>query len=289
MKNLNSAILEDLINNKISDALFKTSILVQKIDNNSEFLEWINNELNGYKGELPNYRIFKNLPLTGTIANIACIQKNVNLPTYHLIEYEKNCFTEIHVKACVSEIEEAIKNNQKLGKNIPPEFYQKLSEPFNGGFVVQSAIVSMDALNLHRVLNEVRNIIKDYIIKLPDFSLEAGFSTEAQLKKAKEITEKIVVYGDFINQPQNSNIATHNSSIVTADGVEKVVKSIQDDSILKNDEKDDAIYYANKIAKSQEKREISSFSKAFWTIIEKSPALLSLIEKIPEFYDKIRS
>ena len=147
----------------------------------------------------------------------------------------------------------------------------------------------MDALNLHRVLNEVRNIIKDYIIKLPDFSLEAGFSTEAQLKKAKEITEKIVVYGDFINQPQNSNIATHNSSIVTADGVEKVVKSIQDDSILKNDEKDDAIYYANKIAKSQEKREISSFSKAFWTIIEKSPALLSLIEKIPEFYDKIRS
>lgn len=166
-------------NGSLTDALLKTKVLMHRIGH-KELVDWVNDELNGYvsRSPVPAYRVVP-VRLAGNLRNIAWYYQNQNLPTGHLSEEERRYLTLNELRESIRVLEEyASKPTGQLIHRLAPEFFGKLSEAFDGGWV-ESAWTEMAPTQVMNVLVEVRSRLLDFALNLQG---ELGDVTEDKLK-----------------------------------------------------------------------------------------------------------
>lgn len=149
----------------LDDILLKLKVLSHKLKN-KELATFVNSELNGYKNEVPTYRIYKG-SLMGTIENMKCRRANVTLATRHLKKHGLEKLTLCEFPEKISELIELAKQ-EEIYKTIPPELYQILSEPIVNGYVVTNAYVPIGKSFILGVLSTIRSKLLDLMFEMED-------------------------------------------------------------------------------------------------------------------------
>ena len=183
MKDLIKNIIEELIQTEtsLSSPLFKTKFLATKIENN-ELLEWVNNELNGYKVEknelnekVPEYRK-TGATLFGTYYQnmgngTKQLFENMILPTQDYDEVWRNFFQTITLYESVPSLE--LTHSQSKSKNIiiniPPEIgsmIQKKISKLNP--YIELILVKKEASSaiIIQVITSVRYKLLDFMLAI---------------------------------------------------------------------------------------------------------------------------
>lgn len=197
---------------KASDLLRKAYVVARKLKL-SEFLEWIENELNGYKGEAPEYRMAKGQvrgwnPYNGWI------------PLMFEDPAEGEAASQRACGQSIAELEHLIENgSSSLHMPYPQEIQRQLCKGFGyetevSLFVGQSTLI--------RVVDSVRNVILNWALKLEeDGILGEGLAFSEQEKSSAISTPQSInnFYGS-VNAPQiqqGNQTAIQVSSTVNAD------------------------------------------------------------------------
>ncbi|WP_157646043.1 hypothetical protein [Burkholderia ubonensis] len=167
----------------LASALLKTKVLMHRIGQ-KELDSWINSELNGYgsNDQVPDYRIVSTR-LTGTVQNLAWRQTGATLPTFHLPEEVRERFCTADLGHSVAELEAlATATEGTLGSAIPPEFYDLLSQAYDGAHVTSAKSV-LSTTQIAGVLVEIRSRLLEFVLNLQD---KIGDIPEKDMKKAAE-------------------------------------------------------------------------------------------------------
>lgn len=179
-------------NNSITDLLRHCLIIARKLKQ-KEFVEWINNELNGYENKkTPSYR---EIPLSIKFLN----------PYYgwcpYVVTQKDVCegLNHMAMRATISEIEETAKkkDNDIVRFSIPAKFKQDLMPtiPFETDFCYEGSRVSMV-----KIIDAVKNEMLNWILSLEENDIiddNNSFDND-QIEKANKVTAQIVnnFYGD---------------------------------------------------------------------------------------------
>ncbi|AMX01252.1 hypothetical protein A3224_00465 [Microbulbifer thermotolerans] len=199
---------------RTSDLLRKAYVVARKLKL-SEFLEWIENELNGYKGEVPEYRMAKGQirgwnPYNGWI------------PLMFEDPAEGEALSERACGQSIAELEHLIENGSSkstLHMPYPQKIQRQLSQGF--GFETEvSLFVGQSALI--RVIDSVRNVVLNWALKLEeDGILGEGLSfSEKEKSSATSIPQSINNFYGSVHAPQiqqGNQTAIQVSSTINAD------------------------------------------------------------------------
>jgi len=215
-------IIKDLLDEdtSLTSALLKTKYFASKIKN-VQLLDWVNNELNGYKHnkDLPDYRIVI-CHVYGSYLNGNTHVKEQILPVHELNEKYKFRFDETYFKDNISSLEDLIKSK---GNN-------KLSIPFNSELLgaIEKHLISLgnpylQLFSAHQyipktvitnIIFQTKNVLLEFMLKIDsDYGDVTDF--KVLISKSKEI-EKIMS-NTIINNYGDGNISnTGNDTIIDA-------------------------------------------------------------------------
>lgn len=180
---MNGIIIElekEALDEQISvESLLRKAYLVARKLNLSEFEEWINNEQNGYKGEVPNYRMIKGEyrawnPYRGWIPVILTPQM-------------EKIMLSIPVRESVSVLSEIyVSRNNGVQFSLNAELNDLLNKSTNG-FDTKYSFNSSKS-EIYRILSTIRNKILEWAIILEENGIigEGITFTDAEKKKAQE-------------------------------------------------------------------------------------------------------
>jgi len=197
-----------------SDLLRKAYVVARKLKL-SEILEWIENELNGYKGEVPDYRIAH-----GQIRGWNPYNGWIPLMFEDPEEGEA-----VSKRACgqsIAELEHLVLNgnkNSSLHMPYPQDMQRHLCKGF--GFETEvSLFVGQSALI--RVIDSVRNVILNWALKLEeDGILGEGLSfSEEEKKSATDVPQNVNNFYGEVHSPQiqqGNQTAIQVASTINAD------------------------------------------------------------------------
>lgn len=245
-------IINELVDSEksISAALLKTKVLASRIKN-TELIEWVNNELSGYKSEesLPEYRKVQGV-VTGTFMTGNRISGGYQyndqpLPTMGLAPELEKTIRCLDFYQSVSTLESYIGDNKsgKLEKVFPPEFKA----------IIEKHMVKMGNPELHLVtakcytsINSIVNTLSIIRSKLLDFMLkiEEEFGTSTELEDLKNKNEKIstIMNQTIINQGDGNVVNTGGNSTITAKiKIKKGDKNTLSDNLKENGLTDEEI------------------------------------------------
>jgi hypothetical protein len=178
------AILSDS-NGSLTDALLKTKVLLYQLGK-KDLVGWVNAELSGYPddAEVPPYRIVSG-EVRGHVVSIAWQHQNYLLPINHLKNETRKNITEHKIVMSIQSIEEAIKKNEKLQRNLPTEFGGLFHKVLTPGTNVWSCWCAINMVDVQNITAEVRSRLLDFALELKD---AIGDIPEKELpQKAKEV------------------------------------------------------------------------------------------------------
>lgn len=179
---------EETVNKNIavSELLRKAKIVASELEL-SDFLKWIDFELNGYGGEkVPEYRILKGdirafNPFRGWI------------PFVHTDPKTNDALSTRGVNQSVGALEELIKGNKKLSMKYPSELESRLRKSIDFETEINLFI---DKSQIVGIVEAVRNTLFDWLIKLDKAGVqgenEEEFSAK-EIKVAKEVEPTIKI------------------------------------------------------------------------------------------------
>lgn len=213
-------IINDLTSSdkNIVDALLKTKVIAFKLKN-QELLNWVNNEFNGYENgnDLPDYRVI-GCVIYGTVSNGFGMMKNYPIPVYGLEKKDREMLTTIRMAHSISAIYDlATRQNETIGRDIPPELYYLFNRSLSDGYEVIHARSRTDQAQLVQIISTVRSKLLDFMLSLQN---EIGYDTE-DLGNDKEILQKaseLFTSTIFGNNTTNI-IGSHNSQETQNKGV----------------------------------------------------------------------
>jgi len=234
-----SQIINDLIDEEksLNSALLKTKVLASRIQN-QELLNWVNNELSGYKNtiELPDYRKEIQNELKGNLLNGYTKYTNIQIPTTGLDKiFEKNLrttnFTESisSLESLISKVESSTLSAAVRAElsSIIEDNMQSMGNPY---LQIISVYKSISKSSIIEIITNVRNKLLDFMLKLDG---EYGDLTEIKDLKMKKEEISSIVNNTIINGDGNILNTGKNSKITNSSNINK---SNKDDLInhLKN-------------------------------------------------------
>ncbi len=156
-------------NPSLINALIKTKVLLHKIDQ-KELIDWINNEINGYKDKeyVPPYRI---LPAQ-VLANATNISYQVTahpIPLAHLDKEQRDSLENAKLYHSLGVLEEfASKKEGNIQSPIPMEAIPLLNKGLASGFQIQQAWCQISNTDIIQILIEVRSRLLDFALELSE-------------------------------------------------------------------------------------------------------------------------
>lgn len=241
-------IIEDLINDvtdksiSITDVLIKAKVLAFKLKN-EELQSWINEELNGYNGDLPQYRILHS-QVIGELSNGYQRAKNYPIPLTSLNKDQREKMTTGYLHQSISTLDDFVNKSEenRMIMNIPPELYGFLSKDLDNGYVIEFARKVIDKTQIIQVLTSIRSKLLDFLLKLDE---EAGDKTNIKDLSEGLIKEKVAslfsasVFGNnttIIVGDNNTQTLTNSNNVL---GNFEELRRLLSESGLSSDEIDE--------------------------------------------------
>lgn len=189
----------------VSDLLRKALVVARKLKL-SEFQEWIENELNGYKGKVPEYRM-----ATGQIRGWN--PYNGWIPLMFEDPREGEALSRRATGQSIAELEDLVRQGSKsstLHMPYPQEIQRRLSKGFGyetevSLFVGRSSIV--------KVIDAVRNIILNWALKLEEEGILGEGLSFSDDEKAVAVQSPQNI-NNFYGSVQNPQIAQGNEQAI---------------------------------------------------------------------------
>lgn len=180
----------------VSDLLRKALVVARKLQL-TEFKEWIEQELSGYKGRVPEYRV-----VTGQIR--AWSPYNGWIPVVFEDPKEGEALSRRACGQSIAELEDLVGKDNVKGRfhmPFPLDLQQKLSESFIFDTEVS---LFVNRSSLIKILDSVRNIVLNWALKLEEDGVlgeELAFS-ENERKAASQSPQNINNFYGSVHCPQ---------------------------------------------------------------------------------------
>ncbi|MBN1468279.1 MAG: nucleotide-binding protein [Fusobacteriaceae bacterium] len=161
-----SKIIKDCINGtiKTEEILKRMKIITAKLDKKDK-LEWINNEINGYEKEVPNYRKVQGVPLADIQKGIH-ILKNMHLPTPKFEGDDDFDPSIIGYGESLSILEKALNTNGQIGRPVDLELAQTWGMLVNvNGYVLQLRII-VNKEQISGIIECIRNTALEILLEM---------------------------------------------------------------------------------------------------------------------------
>ncbi|WNC70547.1 hypothetical protein RGQ13_10405 [Thalassotalea psychrophila] len=174
-------------NSKLSDALFKTKVLLHKIGQ-KELVPWVNSELNGYsyRDSVPDYRVLHAQVLVNA-SNGAYQATSQHIPMGHLKDDYRNTLETAKMEQSLAVLEKfAEKNSGHLQAHIPMEAYSLLGKGLGNGYQIEKAWSEISPDSVLQILIQVRSRLLDFVLELKD-----QFPNELDDSQVKDRIENI--------------------------------------------------------------------------------------------------
>jgi hypothetical protein len=249
-------LLSDIINELIDESislqrpLLKMKVLASRVGN-SELLEWVNNELQGYIGidkEVPNYR--KTMSnVMGSYINGNRQFNNVSVPIFGLSDKMEEFMMIFEVPSGIQTIESGITSNKSgmIEMSLPSELQKQIETNIrkNGNpyFQLLEVRKEISAAFLTQIVSNVRSKLLDLALQLEQtFGLEVDIialskKDDSVNKTINTIMSQTVInttgHGNIINTG-NENEIVNNSVVNTAD-FESLRKFLTDNKVSDED------------------------------------------------------
>lgn len=241
-----SQIINDLIDEEksLNSALLKTKVLASRIQN-QELLNWVNNELSGYKttDKLPDYRREIQNELKGSFLNGGMKYTNTQIPTIGLDkDFEKKLRFTDFIES-ISSLESLVSKEKSstLSGAIRAELsslieqnWQNMGNPY---LQLISVYKSMSKNSVIEIITNVRNKLLDFMLELDG---KYGDLTEIKdLKMKKEeissIVNNTIINGDgnVLNTGKKSKIT--NTSNINKGSKEDLINHLKDIGLSEED------------------------------------------------------
>ncbi|MEJ4087745.1 hypothetical protein [Galbibacter orientalis] len=207
-----SQIINELIDSEksINGALLKTKVLASRIQN-TELLNWVNAELNGYSSskDLPEYRKNVTSYLKGNYVNGNMKYTNQPIPTIGLDKMFQKNLQSTEFQDSITALENLVNNNDSstLASPLRAELvgmieanWIEIGNPYLqlmnvSKIIAKSAIVE--------VISKVRNKLLDFMLKVDE---EFGSLTEITELKEKKKEISTIMNHTIINTSGDGNI-----------------------------------------------------------------------------------
>ncbi|MFV8226889.1 hypothetical protein [Christiangramia aquimixticola] len=206
-----SDIINELVDSKksITSPMLKTKVLATRI-NNSELLNWVNNELKGYDSanQLPDYRIYK-CHLSGNFINAGMKYTNNALPTTGLSEKLIKDLNHIYFFQSISGLETTLEKTEtsSLEQNLSAELISIIEDNIrnmgNPFYQILSARKTIAITAINEIISIVRNKLLDFTLKVDE---EFGNLTEIKDLKGKNDEITTIMNKTIINNSGDGNV-----------------------------------------------------------------------------------
>lgn len=170
----------------VSNLLRKAKVIASELEL-SDFLKWIDFELNGYgKESVPEYRVIKGDPR-------AYNPFNGWIPFVHADPEVQDMFATKGVGQSIGTLEELVKvDHKKFIMKYPTEMEAKMRKSINFDTEIN---LHIDKSQIVGVIEAVRNTLLDWLIKLDKAGIQGSNDkfTEIEIKEAKKIEPDIKI------------------------------------------------------------------------------------------------
>lgn len=191
---------------KIENLLFRLKVILSDLDSEN-IMNWVNGELEGYKGEeevLPPYRVIEG-NITGTyIVNYSTKYTNQPVPLQYLISQEKvENLSTIKMTDGIGTIQNILQgeNRESYGKVIPTEFCHAIS---TGELQIAGMRVMIPSNRMDSIMSQVKTKLVDVIMELEkEFNNLDELDIRSQIEQSDSashvvnIIEKIIYDGSI--------------------------------------------------------------------------------------------
>lgn len=198
-----SQLLKDIVNGKenMESILLRLKVILSDLDS-QPIIEWVNGELEGYKGKtdiLPEYRVLKGTPIGTYIVNYNAKYTNAQVPLTLLIkdnEVYDNVIT-LHVIESFSAIQNMLnkENRENISKMIDTGFCHAIS----------TEELQITGMNVRFGSNQFDDIVSKVKSKLIDIvmELEKQFINLDELDIGKQVNEDTTKRDEVVVNIQN--------------------------------------------------------------------------------------
>lgn len=246
LKQIAENIISDIMNDiPVTNILLKAKIFATK-KHDSELLHWINRELNGYDGDLPDYRKLKS-GIKLDIHRGWQIVNNFPYPTECIRDKDIRERLEIFpIVVPISEVEELTKSDSSsIQMDIPAGLWENhIGYCITGS--IQRAYQYTSVSGIKNIIVAVKDLIIEYMLKY-DENEDINFESIIESKLKEIIMNKTIYNAAIVNTGSGNINATNTTNIVgnentinaqTKDGLEEIMSQIKeilpsDDSELK--------------------------------------------------------
>lgn len=221
LKQIAENILADIMNEKpVATILLKAKIFATK-KNDIKFLSWINNELNGYEGNLPDYRKLQ----SGIRVDIhRGFQMATNF-TYPIEMIKDKLIRKLldvfPINVPISAVEDISKSDSDtIHMEIPVNiWYHHMNHCISGE--IQRAYRSTNISGVKNIIVAVKNIIVEYMLKYGE-NENINFESIMESKQNEIVMNKTTYNAAIINTGRGNITATNTTNIV---GNENIINS----------------------------------------------------------------
>lgn len=222
LKALAESILSDIANDAtLANILLKTKVFAAKI-HDMEMLNWVSDELNGYKDKIPEYRKIK-AGIKVDLRKQNKVENDVEFPMYLLNNYEElnKLLSYIPVSLPISEIESMRENNGAgvIFDDIPSMLWCYTIQYYRGG--IRRAYQYSTVAAVCSILVFVKSLLLDYFLKISDneeikFSSLIKRDAETTINNINNINASIVnTGGGSINTGAVSSVVGNGNNVDT--------------------------------------------------------------------------
>lgn len=224
--NLIQELQNDILDPKTNlSSILRRARVLASILRNEEFKKWVDDELNGYKGnneEIPDYRQVHVESFGDFVNQLGNQWKNVPIPTLNLPDRTKKFATEFLLAEGVRALESHIESDLPcFNAQWPANLVAIISDKIYRESNCISAWKSISRGQVEQVLDTVRNRLLDFVIELQERYPEIGESEDAISKVPKKQVSSVV----------NTFIFGNNNVVASGSGIDQEVHQ----QIHKND------------------------------------------------------
>lgn len=213
LKQIAENILADIMNDKpVATILLKAKIFATK-KNDIKFLSWINNELNGYKDNLPDYRKLQS-GIRVDIHRGFQVVTNFTYPVELIKDKSIRMLLDVFpINVPISSVEDISKSDSDtIQMEIPVNiWYHHMNHCISGE--IQRAYRLTNISGVKNIIVAVKNIIVDYMLKY-------GENENINFESIMESTQKEIVMN---NTTYNAAIVNTGSGNITATNTTNII------------------------------------------------------------------
>lgn len=213
LKQIAENILADIMNDKpVATILLKAKIFATK-KKDLKFLSWINNELNGYESDLPDYRKL-NSAIRVDIHRGFQMVTNFTYPVEMIKDKSIRKLLNIFpINVPISAVEDISKSDSdSIHMEIPVNiWYHHMNHCISGE--IQRAYRSTNISGVKNIIVAVKNIIVDYMLKYGE-NENINFKSIMESKQNEIVMNKTTYNAAIVNTGSGNITATNTTNIV---------------------------------------------------------------------------